>query len=118
MSYDIRLIDPESKATIELETPLDIRGGTYQVGGTTEAWLNVTYNYAPQFKTVFGEKGIRSLYGMTGEQAIPPLEAAIAALGTETTENYWDATRGNAGAALANLLLLCKTVPHGILEGD
>jgi hypothetical protein len=40
MSYDIRLIDPITKETLELEEPHNLRGGTYAMGGTPEAWLN------------------------------------------------------------------------------
>lgn len=35
MSYDIRLIDPVTKETINFDTPHQMTGGTYAVGGTT-----------------------------------------------------------------------------------
>ena len=44
MSYDIDLLDPVTKKTIELDFPHAMRGGTYAVGGDTRASLNVTYN--------------------------------------------------------------------------
>ena len=45
MSYDIELKDPVTQKTIELDTPHQMQGGTYAIGGTTEAWLNITWNY-------------------------------------------------------------------------
>ena len=49
MSYDINLCDPVTHDVLELDDPHDMRGGTYAMGGTREAHLNVTYNYAGQF---------------------------------------------------------------------
>lgn len=43
MSYDVSPLDPVTKETIELEDVHDIRGGTYCLGGTREAWLNIIY---------------------------------------------------------------------------
>lgn len=84
MSYDIRLIDPVTKETINFDTPHQMTGGTYAVGGTTEAWLNITFNYARWYYKdgVFPDKGednsgIRSIYGMSGSESIPVLEHAI-----------------------------------------
>ena len=34
MSYDIELIDPVTKESIELDEPHHMRGGTYALGGT------------------------------------------------------------------------------------
>ena len=110
MSYDIELVDPVTKATLKLDAPHHMRGGTYALGGTTEARLNVTYNYAPYFHKVFGdadvelsayakmfgggETGIRKLYGMTGAESIPVLETAISQLGDDVDDDYWAATEG------------------------
>lgn len=49
MSYDIELVDPVTLEPLELDSPHHMRGGTYAVGGSTRARLNVTYNYAPHF---------------------------------------------------------------------
>lgn len=95
MSYDISLRDPNGE-TIQLDQSHDLAGGTYAIGGTTEAWLNVTYNYGVHYYRVMGEKGIRTIYGMTGEQSIPVLESAIAQLGDDISEDYWEPTEGNA----------------------
>ena len=72
MSYDIRLCDPVTGDVINLDHPHLMRGGTYAMAGTTELWLNVTYNYSKHYyrSDVFGEKGIRSIYGLTGAESI------------------------------------------------
>lgn len=78
MSYDISLNEPISGETIKFETAQFIRGGAYAIDGTQEAWLNITYNYAEHYYRVFGEKGIRTIYGMTGAESIPIIKAAMA----------------------------------------
>lgn len=118
MSYDINLCDPVTRDVLLLDDPHDMRGGTYAVGGTREAHLNVTYNYAEHYKRVLGEKGIRTIYGMTGAESIPALEAAASRLADDATGNYWDDTEGNAKRALYKLIALAKLRPDGVWDGD
>lgn len=118
MSYDINLCDPVTHDVLELDDPHDMRGGTYAMGGTREAHLNVTYNYGSSFRKVLGEDGIRTIYGMTGAESIPVLEAAASRLADDATGNYWDATEGNAKRALLQLVALAKLRPDGIWDGD
>lgn len=118
MSYDISLHDPVTKQTIMLDAPHDMRGGTYAVGGTQEAWLNITYNYAQHYYHSFGEMGIRTIYGMTGAESIPVLKAAIEKLGDDVVDDYWEPTEGNAKHALTQLLALAQMRPDGIWGGD
>jgi len=119
MSYDIHIQDPETGRTIELDEKHNLTGGTFELGGTTKAWLNITYNYSKFFcGTINAEVGIRALYGKTGCECIPILEAAIKKLGIDASPDYWEASRGNAGAALANLLELIRLCPDGIINGD
>ena len=118
MSYDIKMTDPQTHKTIELPSRHQFVGGTYEVGGTRRAWLNVTYNYSEHYYRVFGEDGIRTIYGMSGEESIPVIEAGSARLGDDVTPNYWDGTEGNAKAALRHLVELAKLCPHGIWDGD
>lgn len=117
MSYDIYLIDPVTKDTINLSDKHLLTGGTYARGGTTEAWLNITYNYAKHYATL-GEKGIRTIYGMTGADSIPLLEKTISRLKNDTDEDYWEPTEGNAKQALLQLVALAKMRPDGIWQGD
>jgi hypothetical protein len=118
MSYDISLQDPVTKGTIYFDEPHQVKGGTYVMGGTTEAWLNVTYNYGEHYYRVFGENGIRSIYGKTGAESIPILQDAIDKLGNDASEDYWEPTEGNAKKALCNLLAFAQMRPDGIWEGD
>jgi hypothetical protein len=118
MSYDIRLIEPVSKETIRFPNKHFITGGTYAMGGTDEAWLNITYNYGDQFRKVFGEGGICSIYGKTGAESIPLLEKAISQLNDETDSDYWKSTEGNAKKALHGLLAFARLRPDGVWEGD
>ena len=119
MSYDIKLRDPVTREVIVLDAPHQMRGGTYVLGGTAEAWLNVTYNYGKHYRRVMdGEQGIRWLYGKTGAESIARLREAAAALGDDVTEDYWEATEGNAKAALLQLLAIAQIRPDGVWDGD
>lgn len=118
MSYDIRLRDPITKETILFDTDHQIRGGTYAVGGTDEAWLNITWNYAGIFVETMGEKGIRTIYGLTGAESIPILKDAISKLSDDVSKDYWEATQGNAKRSLLGLLAFAQMRPDGIWDGD
>ena len=141
MSYDLYLVDPVTRKTLELDAPHQMRGGTYAMGGTTEAHLNVTYNYGRHFWRVFEElpaprplapeqmrrhyaltgetvTGIRTLYGLTGAESIPVLNRAIALLKDDVSDDYWEATEGNAKRALIQLRALATLRPDGIWDGD
>lgn len=117
MSYDMRLLDPVTRKPILFDQPHEVRGGTYAAGGTNEAWLNVTYNYARHFKRI-GRKGIRTIYGTTGAQSIPTLKKAAETLGDDASENYWEPTEGNAKRALLGLLAFAQIRPDGVWSGD
>ncbi|KGI72019.1 hypothetical protein [Collinsella sp. 4_8_47FAA] len=117
MSYDIRLCDPVTHETLEVDSPHLMAGGTYALGGTTELWLNVTYNYARHYHCL-GERGIREIYGKTGAESIPMLKAAALRLGDDVSDDYWEATEGNAKRALLQLLALARMRPDGVWDGD
>lgn len=118
MSYDIDLIDPVTHETLELDTPHQMRGGTYAIGGTTQAHLNVTYNYAKILYRTLGEFGIRTIYGKTGAESIPILTAAVGKLGDDVSEDYWEPTEGNVKKALLQLTALAQLRPDGVWSGD
>jgi len=118
MSYDIELADPTTGRVVEFGTRHQLRGGTCAVGGTPFAELNITYNYAPHFRRVLGENGIRTIYGMTGQDSLPLIEAAIAKLGDDVDGDYWKPTEGNAKAALRNVAALARMYPHGVRRGS
>lgn len=106
MSYDIR-IKRQDGTVVELKERHAITGGTYVLGGTTEAWLNVTYNYGRIFRRLLGEDGIRVIYGMNIKRARTILANAADRLGTaEPDADYWKACDGNVRKALLSLLEL------------
>jgi len=117
MSYDIYLKDPVTQERLLLDSPHHMRGGTYQIGGCPEAHLNVTYNYYPHFKSL-GEKGIRTIYGLTGAQSIAVLRACADKLGDDVDDDYWKPTEGNAKKALLQLIALAEMRPDGVWDGD
>jgi hypothetical protein len=114
MSYDVELVHPISGKVLELDSPHFMKGGTYAVGGTHEATLNITYNYSKHFVRIFGNKGIHTINGMTGVDSIPVLSNAINKLGDDVSDDYWAATEGNAKNSLVQLLTLVKMRPDGI----
>lgn len=135
MSYDISLVDPVTRETLTMDAPHQMRGGTYAIGGTDEMWVNITYNYARWYYKdyAFGEKGIRSIYGLSGAESIPVLKKAIAGLESTNEElpeeemqkyieqgvtGYWVATRENAIRPLYQLLAMAQMRPDGVWEGD
>ena len=118
MSYDIDLRDPVTKEVLHLEHAHHMRGGTYAIGGTTEAHLNVTYNYGKHYYRVLGDKGIRTIYGMTGAESIPILKEAAEKLANDVHDNYWEPTEGNAKGALMQLIALATMRPDGVWDGD
>ncbi len=87
MSYDIELRDPVTGKVLQTDQKHHLRGGTYVAGGTTDMTLNVTYNYSLVFcKVLDREKGIRFIYGMTGADSIPILQAAADKLKDNATD--------------------------------
>jgi hypothetical protein len=118
MSYDIQLVDPVTKKALHAQEPHQITGGTCAMGGTTELWLNITYNYSSHYYRAFGENGIRTIYGMTGAASIPVLQDAISSLGDDVNDDYWAPTEGNAKRALCQLVALAQLRPDGAWSGD
>jgi hypothetical protein len=94
-------------------------GNIYAIGGSQEAEIGITYNYA---KLTYGEAGLSKehmldvLQGMTGKDSIPLLERAVAFLGTMRSEDYWEATPGNAGYALSILLGWARLHPDAVWD--
>jgi len=117
MSYDTYLLDPATKDVIQFDEPHQMAGGTHVLGGTKDAWLNITYNYSKVFYQVM-EGGVRGLYQKTGAESIPILEKAISQLKDDVCGDYWEPTEGNAKRALLQLLALAKMRPDGVWNGD
>lgn len=111
MSYDISLCDPVTHETLEVDDMHFVAGGTRSIGGTKELWLNVTYNYGHFYyrPEVFGEGGIRSIYGKTGAESIPMLEKAISALGDDVgRQRLLERHRGQRQTCSVRFAGVCK----------
>lgn len=115
MSYDIRLCYDGIPAQVTSHE----QGGTYVLGGTPDAVINITYNYSKLFREHLDkDQGIRWLYGKTGLETMDRLARASNALGTERDADYWAATPGNAGYALLILFVWAHSHPTAVWEGD
>ncbi len=90
--------------------------GKAEIIPSTEPRMEITYNYRPVFIKVLGENGLREIHGKTGAEVEELLEQAVAQLGVEQSDNYWDATPGNVGAALDILLDWARQYPEGMFH--
>ena len=105
MSYDIHIIDSVTNKPRVLKESFLPHGGSYVIGGSIEAWLNITYNYGKLYHELWGH-GLTGFNGKKIKEVKPKVEAGIKALGIVKAESYWEATKGNAGTALLDLLTL------------
>jgi len=121
MSFDVYLrdkfgetvkVEPHAEGgTIKIDTPFSIDNTIY--GGTQDAEMSVTFNYSKYYyQTIHPKQGLVYLDGKTGKEAIPILRKAIRQLGTTPHYDYWKATPGNAGNALATLLTWAEQHPN------
>jgi hypothetical protein len=114
MSYNIKLYDPITKDILRSKLPHFMQGGTYTPGGTTELWLNITDNYSNIFYKLFGENGIKNIYGLTGAKSISLLEKAISSLKNDISCDYFEETEGNVKRVLNQLLSMAYMRPDGV----
>lgn len=94
----------ENDDEIPVDVDLQAEGGTYAIGGTTKAELNVTYNYSAHFRKYLPD-GIDFINGKKAREVISSLAEAVLKLGTKQDADYWKPTEGNAGYALSILLV-------------
>jgi len=118
MSYDIDYTNPEGDKYV-LDVPLS-EGGTQEMNGNTDTWLNVTYNYAwYYYQFLDKEKGIRWLYGKKGKDCIERIKEAIEPFKDHPTyRDYWACTPGNCVKPLKIFLEWCEKHPEGEFSGD
>ena len=111
MSWDVTLGTPVVKVESHCE------GGTYAVGGTDEATLNITWNYSKYYYALIDkEQGLRWLAGKRAKHVISRLEFAVDILGTVQDRDYWAVTPGNAGFALSILLSWARQHPRAVFR--
>jgi len=109
MSWDVDLEKNGKSVDVARHT----EGGTYVLGGSIRAELNISYNYSPfYYKHLDNEDGLRWLHGKKAVECISRLKSAILKLGITRDSDYWKATHGNAGAALNLLLKWAESNPE------
>jgi len=87
-------------------------GGTFTVGGSTLAEINITYNYGFFYRHCLHPDGLWWLDGKRARDCVGRLEAAIKELGASRYRDYWTPTPSNAGFALSILLAWAKEHPE------
>jgi len=116
VSYRVSLVGKNSGLPVEVENHEE--GGTYVLGGVSEATLNITYNYGAVFSLVDADYGglEERLHGVHAKDSVPWLESMVERLGTQRYRDYWAPTPGNAGYALSILLSWAKANPDALWE--
>ena len=110
MSYDITIMSATGEP-VTLAEKHQLRGGTFALGGTDVAELNVTYNYAPMFREAFKDPdGIKTIALRDLKTGLALIQNAILNLKGKPSDNYWNATEGNARKALCDLAILGNLV--------
>ena len=109
MSWDVEIYRDGN--IVVLPEKHNITGGTYVLGGTREANLNITYNYSQFYNNSLimaynNNIGLKCLDGVSVRVGIDLVAHAVRMLEGAPSDNYWDATEGNAKAALGDLLKL------------
>ena len=155
MSYDIYLNNPETGEVSKVNSFL-MTGGTVpcrSVNGQlvqtaqTDAWINITYNYAKYYyavtegderfahrRSASGEVdyGIRGIYGKSGAESIPLLQLMIDRIHDRyiynngkllderetNTSDYWAPTAANAIRPLRQMVSLAEQCPNSVWDGD
>ena len=106
MSWNIQIHDNTTGRPRQFESAHQLVGSTYELGGSRHAEINITYNYNKSFKRA----GLNIRKDLN-DQPVGPVKRILASaasqLGTATTSNYYEPDDGNAGAALADLLVMC-----------
>lgn len=117
MSWDVALVKDGAIVTVPRHSG---EGGTYVLGGTTDAKLTITYNYGWVYRAIELFEGSLCdwLNGQRAGDMIPALAAAVARLGTGRSPDYWAPTCGNAGHALSILLEWARLHPDAVFAVD
>ena len=113
VSYWVYLMDGGEDGE-PFEVARHSEGGTYVMGGTNEACMNVTYNYNKQYVKVFDGASLKeAIDGKRAGDLLPWLKKAVDVLGIERSADYWEASPGNAGHTLSVLVAWGEEHPDG-----
>ena len=113
MSYDVSLYCKCCGNVLRVSSHTE--GGTYNAFGSELADLNVTYNYSPHYRRALDpDQGLGWLHEKSAGFTITRLQNAINMLKDDRSDDYWEATEGNARYALTVLLAWAKQHPEGV----
>jgi len=96
MGYWMRLQDKDGNTG-----SIDYEQCAGSVTGGCETTLSITYNYSKIHC-------FKNLSGRFGKDVITELENLVKELGTEVSDNYWEATNGNVGFIALVMLMWSK----------
>lgn len=119
MGYRIYLFDSEGNC---VQVPRHNEGTIQQfsadgLAGTTNAEIEITYNYNTIYTIITGKSLRKLLNGKKARFTIPDLSRVVAVTGTKQYEkDYWADTPGNAGAVIAVLLDWARLHPDAVWE--
>lgn len=105
MSYWICLTHNDTVVSVARHA----EGATYVLGGTNDACISITYNYAEHF-------AFRDLHQKRAGDTIELMQEAVDRLGTDRDDDYWEPTEGNAGYAVSILLDWARQHPDAVWE--
>ena len=110
MSYDVRLVHPETGDTLPASERV-FGGGTYPVGGRDDCCFNITYNYSQ----IFGPL-VHHLNDRTAADTLPALLAFVDMWpdARPYERDYWAPTPGNAKKAVEQLIVFARVHPNGV----
>ncbi len=115
MGYNVSLVDENDHI---LKVPSHLEGSNICVGGSDISTICITYNYSKFYydENTFGKEGLYYLNGKKAVDAIPILESSVEFLKDNPSDDYWNATPGNAGHCLNVLLSWGRIYPSGIFK--
>ena len=100
-----------------VEVELFCEGGTQAVGGSTEAWVSITFNYAEVY-FLFNFDLRKTLDGKKASTVLPKLKKVWNKLkGCKPFKNdYWAPTPGNAGVPIKLILGWAEQHPDAVFR--
>jgi len=87
------------------------QGGSYIQASDPRTEMGVTSNYSRVYRK--HKFHLTDLHGLTGQESMWRMRRIVKDLGTETSDNPWEPTNGNAGHVLSILLGWAKENPQG-----
>lgn len=118
MGWCIYLVDSVTREVIKLPFKHQIYGSNNCIGGTDELWVDITYNYSRIYREKTNGLSLDYLHNKFAYETFDFLENLINSLGDDVSDDYWEATEGNAKKSLHQLLTFARMRPNGIWKVD